>query len=146
MSKKNTIIIIIIAVILLIGGLIFFYFSSNNASQSTTNTNTTNPFGNTSQNKTINNTGVKTVPTGIATSTTINLAKLAVLTGIYPAIEYTDGKLTEAIKTPAEHPRVEDYLKPQGRFKHLFKDERGKEQIAYIQKLADENIKKYNLV
>jgi len=76
---------------------------------------------------------------------TIALAKLAVQTGIYPAVEFINGQLAEVIKTSAQHPPVEEYLKPQGRFKHLFKDERGKEQIAYIQKLADLNAKKYNL-
>ncbi|MDD4900937.1 MAG: thiamine pyrophosphate-dependent enzyme [Patescibacteria group bacterium] len=76
---------------------------------------------------------------------TIRLAKLAAQTGIYPVVEYTDGKLTEVMKRPAQVPPVMDYLKPQGRFKHLFKDERGKEQIAYIQHLADENAKKYDL-
>ena len=76
---------------------------------------------------------------------TIKLAKSAVLTGIYPAIEYVNGQLAETIKLPAERPSVEEYLKPQGRFKHLFNDERGKEQISHIQKLADENVKKYNL-
>lgn len=76
---------------------------------------------------------------------TIALAKLAVQTGIYPVVEFINGQLAEVIKTPAERPPVEDYLKPQGRFKHLFKNERGKEQLAYIQKLADENVRKYNL-
>jgi len=76
---------------------------------------------------------------------TIQLAKLAALTGIYPAVEYINGQLGEVIKTPAQRPPVEEYLKPQGRFKHLFKDERGKEQIAHIQRIADENIKKYGL-
>ncbi|MFH1255229.1 MAG: thiamine pyrophosphate-dependent enzyme [bacterium] len=76
---------------------------------------------------------------------TLNIAKLAVLTGIYPAVEYVNGQLGEVIKLPEKRQPVEDYLKPQGRFKHLFKDERGKSQIAYIQKLADENIKKYGL-
>ncbi|KKR91471.1 MAG: Pyruvate ferredoxin oxidoreductase, beta subunit [Parcubacteria group bacterium GW2011_GWC2_42_12] len=76
---------------------------------------------------------------------TIELAKLAALTGIYPVVEYINGQLGEVMKRPAQPPRVEDYLKPQGRFKHLFKDQRGKEQIAYIQHLADENAKKYNL-
>ncbi len=76
---------------------------------------------------------------------TIQLAKLAALTGIYPVVEYINGQLSEVVKRPADYPRVEEYLKPQGRFKHLFRDERGKEQIAYIQKLADQNTKKYNL-
>lgn len=81
----------------------------------------------------------------IQTNQTIQLARLAVLTGIYPVVEYVNGRLTEAMKLPADRPPVEDYLKPQGRFKHLFGHERGHEQIAYIQKLADENVKKYNL-
>jgi len=81
----------------------------------------------------------------IEPSQTINLAKLAVQTGIYPAVEYINGQLNEVIKVPTKRPLVEEYLKPQGRFKHLFKDERGKKQIAHIQKLADENVKKYNL-
>ncbi|MBI2459873.1 MAG: pyruvate ferredoxin oxidoreductase [Parcubacteria group bacterium] len=82
----------------------------------------------------------------IATNQTIALAKLAVLTGIYPAVEYVNGQLADIMKLPANRPPVQDYLKPQGRFKHLFKSERGQEQIAYIQKLADENVKKYNLL
>lgn len=81
----------------------------------------------------------------IETNQTIELAKLAVITGIYPAVEYVNGQLADVVKLPAQRPAVEEYLKPQGRFKHLFKDERGKEQIAYIQKLADENVEKYEL-
>lgn len=81
----------------------------------------------------------------IETNQTIQLAKLAVLTGTYPAIEYVNGQLADTMKLPANRPPVEDYLKPQGRFKHLFRDERGQEQIAYIKKLADENIRKYAL-
>jgi len=76
---------------------------------------------------------------------TINLAKLAALSGIYPIVEYVNGQLGDVMKLPASRPPVEDYLKPQGRFKHLFKDGGNKEQLAYIQKLADENVKKYNL-
>ncbi len=76
---------------------------------------------------------------------TIELAKLAVTSGIYPAVEFVNGLPGDMMKLPAQRPPVENYLKPQGRFKHLFKDERGKEQIAYIQKLADLNVKKYNL-
>ncbi|MDP2709341.1 MAG: thiamine pyrophosphate-dependent enzyme [bacterium] len=77
---------------------------------------------------------------------TIELAKLAVQTGVYPSVEYINGKLGEVMKLSAQKPAVEYYLKPQGRFKHLFRDERGKKQITYIQKLADENANKYNLL
>ena len=81
----------------------------------------------------------------IGPNQTIQLAKLAAATGIYPVVEYINGQLADVLKTPNERPPVENYLKPQGRFKHLFRDERGKKQIAYIQKLADENVKKYKL-
>lgn len=81
----------------------------------------------------------------IETNQTIQLAKLAVLTGIYPAVEYINGQLADVMKLPANRPPVEDYLKPQGRFKHLFKNESVREPIAYIQKLADENVRKYGM-
>lgn len=81
----------------------------------------------------------------IETNQTIRLAKLAAQTGLYPVVEYINGQLTSVIKTPQPQIKVEEYLKLQGRFKHLFKDEKGKEQIEYIQKLADENILKYKL-
>jgi len=75
---------------------------------------------------------------------TINIAKLAVETGLYPLVEYEYGKLSSAKKLTAVKP-VEEYLKAQGRFAHLFKDEKGKEGIAKIQEIADQNIKYYNL-
>jgi len=76
---------------------------------------------------------------------TIALGKLAAQTGLYPLLEYENGKLMAKTKVPQPTPGVEEYLKPQGRFAHLFKTEAGKKQLDYIQKLADENIKKYNL-
>jgi len=76
---------------------------------------------------------------------TIKIAKLAVQTGHYPAIEYVNGNLAKSIKTPKNQPKVEEYLKLQGRFNHLFKTEQGKKQIEYIQELANNNIVKYNL-
>lgn len=75
---------------------------------------------------------------------TINLGKLAVQTGLYPLLEYENGKLIN--KSKIQNPKsVEEYLKPQGRFKHLFSTKKGKEQIKYIQELANQNIKKYKL-
>ncbi len=40
---------------------------------------------------------------------------------------------------------VEEYLKPQRRFRHLFRSEEGKSQIARVQELADANIERYGL-
>jgi pyruvate ferredoxin oxidoreductase beta subunit len=41
---------------------------------------------------------------------------------------------------------VEDYLKPQRRFAHLFSPKVNSEAIARIQQMADRNIRKYGLV
>jgi len=76
---------------------------------------------------------------------TIKVARLAQQTGIYPVVEYVDGKLDNVQKCPKPRPTVEEYLKLQGRFKHLFKDERGAAEIKKIQEKAEENVRKYNL-
>lgn len=81
----------------------------------------------------------------IDTSKTVKMGKLAAQTGLYPIIEYIDGQLTNALKVPKPTPKIDEYLKMQGRFAHLFKTELGKKQIEHIQKLADENIRKYKL-
>ena len=82
---------------------------------------------------------------GIEPKDTMNLAKSAVQTGFYPIVEYVNGKLEKAQKFTTKLP-IEEFLKPQKRFKHLFKDESGKSEIAKIQKLADDNIAKYQLM
>lgn len=69
------------------------------------------------------------------------MGKLAVKTGLYPLLEYTDCKLSNSsIKTGFKPEPVGAYLKGQGRFKHLTEVD-----IKDIQKLADENIKKYKI-
>jgi pyruvate ferredoxin oxidoreductase beta subunit len=81
----------------------------------------------------------------IEPSQSIEVAKKAAQTGLYPVVEYENGKLANTMKLGDKPPKVEEYLKMQGRFKHLFKDKKGKEQIKHIQKIADENIKKLEL-
>lgn len=71
---------------------------------------------------------------------TVPVGKLAVETGLYPLIEYENGKLT-AVRQIQPKP-VEEYLKPQGRFKHLLNNP---EQVKLIQAIADNNIEKYGL-
>lgn len=80
----------------------------------------------------------------IQPSETLKVGRLAAQTGLYPLLEYENGKLTKTNKITKKI-GVEKYLEPQGRFAHLFKTKQGKEQIAYIQGLADANIKKYGL-
>ncbi len=71
---------------------------------------------------------------------TYQVAKLAVETGLYPLIEYEFGKLT-AVRKIQPKP-VEEYLKTQGRFKHLLNNP---EELKKIQEIADNNIQKYGL-
>jgi len=71
---------------------------------------------------------------------TFEVAKLAVETGLYPLFEYENGQLLP--RKMATIKPVEEYLKTQGRFKHLLKNP---EAIKQIQDIADANIKKYGL-
>lgn len=78
-------------------------------------------------------------------SQTIQVGKIAAKTGLYPLLEYIDGKLVNKLKVGENPVKAEEYLKIQGRFKHLFDTAQGKDQIKYIQELANQNIKKYEL-
>jgi pyruvate ferredoxin oxidoreductase beta subunit len=66
----------------------------------------------------------------------VAIGKLAVRTGIWPLKEYVDGKV---VHTKIPHPRlpVEEYLKAQGRFAHLFHPERNQALIQEIQGRVD---------
>ncbi|MCI0506696.1 MAG: thiamine pyrophosphate-dependent enzyme, partial [Gammaproteobacteria bacterium] len=77
-----------------------------------------------------------------------DIGKLAVDTGIWPLKEFEYGKVTHT-KIPHHRPPVEDYLKTQGRFKHLFKPQRDAEMIDGIQARVDaywETIKEENVI
>ena len=74
-------------------------------------------------------------------SLTLEIAKLAVQTALYPLVEYEYGKLTHVFKVPSPKP-VEEFLKPQGRFKHLLKNEA---ELKKVQEVANKNIEYYGL-
>ncbi len=75
---------------------------------------------------------------------TIKIAKKAVTTGLFPLVEWENGKVTNVRKITPEP--VTEYLKMQGRFKHLFADtDEARAHLAGIQKYADENIETYGL-
>ncbi len=80
----------------------------------------------------------------IDSSESIEVGKLAAQTGLYPLLEYEYGELKNTNKIK-ETVKVDEYLKMQGRFKHLFKNKKGLEQINKIQEIANKSIKKYNL-
>ena len=75
----------------------------------------------------------------------VKLAQLAVQTGLYPLFEAEYDKIISVKKISKKVP-VEEYLKLQGRFKHLFKDEAGRAEIEKIQKIADDNIARFGLI
>jgi pyruvate ferredoxin oxidoreductase beta subunit len=66
----------------------------------------------------------------------VEIGRLAVKTGLWPLKEYEAGKVTHTL---APHPRVpvEEYLKLQGRFRHLFEPARDEAVLAEIQAEVD---------
>jgi pyruvate ferredoxin oxidoreductase beta subunit len=82
---------------------------------------------------------------GTASSDTIKMARLAKETGIFPVFEAEYGDIKSALKIRRPLP-VEDYLRPQKRFAHLFSPKTKVDVIAKLQALADRNIRKYDLV
>ena len=72
-------------------------------------------------------------------SKTIEIAKLAVLTGMWNLYEIERGEFKLTFKPPKRRP-VADYLKVQGRFRHLTDEE-----IAEIQRTVDEECKRLGI-
>ncbi len=66
---------------------------------------------------------------------TTEVARLAVETGLWPLKEAVSGVVTHTY-VPKRKP-VEDYLKTQGRFRHLFEPTRQEEAIRHIQEHVD---------
>ncbi len=66
----------------------------------------------------------------------VRIARLAAETRFWPLFEYENGKYTLNYK-PAKYTPVEEFLKLQGRFKHLFKDKAGAKIISNIQRNVD---------
>lgn len=69
------------------------------------------------------------------------MGKLAVKTGLYPLLEYTNGQLTaSSITTKFTPAPLADYLGRQGRFKNL-----NASDLKIIDKIVKQNISKYRL-
>jgi pyruvate ferredoxin oxidoreductase beta subunit len=81
---------------------------------------------------------------GHAGELSVKICRLAKDTGLYPVFEMIDGKVTNVKKIPVKVP-VQEYLKLQGRFKHLFKKGVPTAEVAQIQQIANENIERFNL-
>lgn len=80
-----------------------------------------------------------------ASADTIKLARLAKETGIFPVFEAEAGEVTEVSKIRRQVP-VEEYLRPQGRYAHLFGDHPRPDIVARIQARADRNIARFGLL
>ena len=80
-----------------------------------------------------------------ASSDTIRVARLAKESGLFPVFEAEHGEITSVSKIRRKVP-VEEYLRAQGRFAHLFGDPPRADVIAALQEVADRNIRRFGLL
>ncbi len=73
----------------------------------------------------------------LAFNKAVESAKTAVQTGLWPLFEVEDGVWRQTVKVRERKP-VDEFLKPQGRFKHLFKPENA-DLLSEIQADVDRN-------
>jgi pyruvate ferredoxin oxidoreductase beta subunit len=82
---------------------------------------------------------------GSSPADTVRLARLAQRSGLFPLFEAEHGEVTSVLPIRDLVP-VEEYLKPQKRYAHLFGDHPRTGVIAALQVLADRNIARYGLL
>jgi pyruvate ferredoxin oxidoreductase beta subunit len=76
---------------------------------------------------------------------TIKIARLVKETGLFPVFEAEHGEVTAVTKIRRQAP-VEEYLRPQRRFAHLFGEHGRPDIVERLQRLADANIREYRLL
>ena len=81
---------------------------------------------------------------GSAPANTIKIARMAVESGLFPLFEAGHGEITSRHKLRRRVP-VENYLRLQRRFAHLFGTTPDARTIAAIQAIADRNIRVFGL-
>jgi pyruvate ferredoxin oxidoreductase beta subunit len=82
---------------------------------------------------------------GTDSSQTIRVARLATESGLFPVFEAEDGDVVAA--TPIRHQvPVEEYLRTQQRYVHLFRPTEQRDVIDRIQARADRNIRRFGLL
>jgi pyruvate ferredoxin oxidoreductase beta subunit len=82
---------------------------------------------------------------GHASNLTIKIARLAQETGLFPVIEAENGEIVNVTKIRRPLP-VEEYLRPQKRYAHLFGDPPRADVVDALQAIADKNIRRFGLV
>jgi pyruvate ferredoxin oxidoreductase beta subunit len=81
---------------------------------------------------------------GSAPHDTVKLARLATESGLFPVFEAERGEITDR-RTIRKQVPVEEYLRLQRRFAHLFKPVLQVDVIARLQAAADRNIRRFGL-
>ena len=82
---------------------------------------------------------------GSASCDTLKIARLATQSGLFPVFEAEKGEVTSS--TPIRKKvDVEEYLKLQVRYAHLFSPARNDAVINHLQEMAEKNIRRYNLM
>lgn len=82
---------------------------------------------------------------GSASCDTIQIARLATQSGLFPVFEAENGEVVSS--TPIrQRAGVEEYLKLQNRYSHLFSPKRRDDVIDHLQSMADRNIQRYGLI
>jgi pyruvate ferredoxin oxidoreductase beta subunit len=82
---------------------------------------------------------------GSASADTVKLARLAKETGLFPVFEAEHGEVVSVSKIRRQVP-VEEYLRLQRRFAHLFGKTPRTDVIERIQAIADRNIRRFGLL
>jgi pyruvate ferredoxin oxidoreductase beta subunit len=76
---------------------------------------------------------------------TVRLARLAQRSGLFPLFEAEHGEVTSVVPIRDQVP-VEEYLRLQKRYAHLFREPRRDDVITALQDLADRTIERYDLL
>jgi pyruvate ferredoxin oxidoreductase beta subunit len=82
---------------------------------------------------------------GTAPSETIRVARLATESGFFPVFEAEHGEVCGVSRIRRQVP-VEEYLRVQTRYRHLFEPRRREDLIGRIQSRADRTIRRFGLV
>jgi pyruvate ferredoxin oxidoreductase beta subunit len=76
---------------------------------------------------------------------TFEIGRLGVNSGLVPLFEKENGTIT-AVRKIKKKISVDEYLKGQKRYRHLFTASQGQEELQKLQAVADRNIEKYGLM
>ena len=82
---------------------------------------------------------------GALSNETVRLSRLAKESGLFPVFEAEHGRVTEVSPIRRQVP-VEDYLRPQKRFAHLFGDPGRPDLVDRLQARADATIERFGLL